>query len=141
MGNRAVMTFNDNLKDVGVYVHWNGGPESVLAVLDACKRRGYSGHDYGVARFIGLWHELFANSPLSLGVGIAGHLHWDNVDNGCYVIDWFAWTITSRLAPEGSGVDTSIVSESQLNAQQLAKFKQIRQFFIDAERQAERKAA
>ena len=34
MGNRAVLEFKDG---TGIYLHWNGGPESVLAFLDAAK--------------------------------------------------------------------------------------------------------
>ena len=29
MGNRAVITTRKDLKDIGVYLHWNGGRDSV----------------------------------------------------------------------------------------------------------------
>lgn len=37
MGNRAVISFDENDNATGVYLHWNGGPESVLAFLAAAK--------------------------------------------------------------------------------------------------------
>jgi hypothetical protein len=39
MGNRAVITTED--KQLGVYVHWNGGRDSIEAFLLYCKIKGY----------------------------------------------------------------------------------------------------
>ena len=46
MGNRAVITAslsNDpqTSNDIGIYLHWNGGRDSVEAFLEYCKRRGF----------------------------------------------------------------------------------------------------
>ena len=41
MGNRAVVT-NKN-QDIGIYLHWNGGPESVCAFLTYAKALGVRG--------------------------------------------------------------------------------------------------
>ena len=58
MGNRAVITAslsNDpqTSNDIGIYLHWNGGRDSVEAFLEYCKRRGFRPPDqdnYGWAR-------------------------------------------------------------------------------------------
>ena len=42
MGNRAVVIFDDDPNvgsSLGVYLHWNGGPESVLAFMQATQER------------------------------------------------------------------------------------------------------
>ena len=46
MGNRAVITNSKsfdvaNSTDLGVYLHWNGGRDSVEAFLKYCKLKGY----------------------------------------------------------------------------------------------------
>ena len=43
MGNRAVITTRENFNNdgVGVYLHWNGGRDSVQAFLTYCKMKGY----------------------------------------------------------------------------------------------------
>jgi hypothetical protein len=37
MGNRAVIT--DNKQRIGIYLHWNGGRDSVEAFLKYCELR------------------------------------------------------------------------------------------------------
>lgn len=96
MGNRAVITASKTrTKGVGIYLHWNGGEESVQAFLDVAKARGFrdpsSGESYGLARLCGLIHEFFGvNDSTSLGIGTLEQLDCDNWDNGVYVIgkDW-----------------------------------------------------
>lgn len=83
MGNRAVIQFKDG---TGIYLHWNGGPESVLAFLDAAKTFKLRNDDYGQARLIQLIGNFFGGS-LSLGVGEASTLDRDNGDNGTYHVD------------------------------------------------------
>ena len=100
MGNRALITLEPLTKEnkvVAVYVHWNGGIESVQAIADVCKERGFRAPDsdlsYALARFIGVWHEFFGvEESTSLGVMM---VDWQNVkdswlDNGVYTIgkDW-----------------------------------------------------
>ncbi len=51
MGNRAIITTEK--KEIGVYLHWNGGRDSVEAFLEYCKRAGHRSPDkdcYGWAR-------------------------------------------------------------------------------------------
>lgn len=96
MGNRAVITASQKLnKGIGIYVHWNGGLESVQAFLDVAKARGFrdptSDESYGMARLCGLIHEFFGvDQDTSLGIGTLDQLDCDNYDNGVYVIgkDW-----------------------------------------------------
>lgn len=96
MGNRAVITASkSHTKGVGIYLHWNGGEESVQAFLDVAKARGFrdpsSDESYGLARLCGLIHEFFGvDQDTSLGIGTLEQLDCDNWDNGVYVIgkDW-----------------------------------------------------
>lgn len=96
MGNRAVITASKTrTKGVGIYLHWNGGEESVQAFLDVAKARGFrdpsSDESYGLARLCGLIHEFFGvDQDTSLGIGTLEQLDCDNYDNGVYVIgkDW-----------------------------------------------------
>lgn len=51
MGNRAVITTED--KKLGIYLHWNGGRDSVEAFLRYCDLRGFrppNSDEYGWAR-------------------------------------------------------------------------------------------
>ena len=52
MGNRAIIKGVGT--NIGVYVHWNGGYDSVLAFTQYCKLKGYrsleSAPAYGTAR-------------------------------------------------------------------------------------------
>lgn len=43
MGNRAVITTREDWKcgGVGIYLHWNGGRDSVNAFLKYCELKGY----------------------------------------------------------------------------------------------------
>jgi hypothetical protein len=46
MGNRAVITTTrerepKNSNEIGIYLHWNGGRNSVEAFLTYCKLKGY----------------------------------------------------------------------------------------------------
>ena len=36
MGHSAVITTRNDLKDIGVYLHWNGGRDSVEGFLSYC---------------------------------------------------------------------------------------------------------
>lgn len=101
MGNRAVIayvpsgrelptTYKDAIGQdiVGIYLHWNGGVESVQAFLDAAKNYGVSANDYGLARLTQLIGNFFGGA-YSLGVGPVEELDVDNYDNGTYLVqDW-----------------------------------------------------
>lgn len=68
MGNRAVIKGKGS--DLGVYVHWNGGYDSVLAFTQYCKLKGYrspEADDYGIARLCQVIGNFFGGST-SVGV-------------------------------------------------------------------------
>lgn len=94
MGNRAVITTRD--ERIGVYLHWNGGRDSVEAFLTYCKIRKFrppEQDDYGWARLIQIIANYFGGD-LSIGVNTLDRLDCDNGDNGTYIIE--NWEIVGR---------------------------------------------
>lgn len=89
MGNRAVITTED--KQIGIYLHWNGGRDSVEAFLMYCKLKGYRTPEndcYGWARLCQVIGNFFGGD-LSVGIDKYEKLDLDNWDNGVYIIkDW-----------------------------------------------------
>ena len=89
MGNRAVITTED--KQLGVYVHWNGGRDSIEAFLLYCKLKGYRCPEndcYGWARLCQVIGNFFGGE-YSVGIDRYDKLDTDNGDNGTYIIkDW-----------------------------------------------------
>ena len=104
MGNRAVITTKENFENngVGVYLHWNGGYDSVSAFLKYCELKGYrapSYDNYGWARLCQVIGNFFGGS-LSIGIDVVNKLDCDNWDNGVYIID--GWEIVGREYFDGS---------------------------------------
>jgi len=94
MGNRAVITTKD--KQVGVYLHWNGGLDSVSAFLEYCKRQEFRSPEidgYGWARLAQIVSNYFGGG-LSIGIDQYEKLNTDNYDNGVYIIE--NWEIIGR---------------------------------------------
>lgn len=94
MGNRAVITTRD--KNIGVYLHWNGGRDSVEAFLKYCELKGYRTPErdcYGWARLCQIIGNYFGGE-LSLGIDKYERLDRDNGDNGVYIIE--NWKIVDR---------------------------------------------
>lgn len=104
MGNRCVITTEENFRNngVGVYLHWNGGRDSVEAFLTYCKMKGFRSPEtdcYGWARLTQVCANFFGGS-LCIGIDTVDHLDCDNGDNGTYIIkDWeivgrehFSWS-------------------------------------------------
>lgn len=95
MGNRAVIITKD--ERIGVYVHWNGGRDSIEAFLTYCKIRNYrrpEQDNYGWASLVTVISNFFGNTGSSIGVDTVEHLDCDNRDNGVYVIE--NWEIVGR---------------------------------------------
>ena len=95
MGNRAVIGFQG--QKTGIYLHWNGGEESVRAFLDTAKALGVRDpvrDSYGVARLTQIIGNFFGGS-LSLGIGNLESLDCDNYDNGTYIVGE-GWEIVER---------------------------------------------
>ena len=106
MGNRAVITTNntynvDKSTDIGIYLHWNGGRDSVEAFLKYCKFRGFrspSDDSYGWARLCQVIGNFFGGD-LSVGIDCCRNLDCNNYDNGVYVIR--GWEIVGRRFFDG----------------------------------------
>lgn len=106
MGNRAVITTkcNDISKslNLGVYLHHNGGRDSIEAFLTYCAIKGYrppEKDNYGWARLCQVIANFFDDDPdhdwgLSVGIGLCKDLDYDNGDNGTYFIE--DWKIVGR---------------------------------------------
>ena len=90
MGNRAVIAFTKEGKkdknNVGIYLHWNGGRDSVEGFLQAAKDYELRSDSYGVARLVQIISNFFPGT-LSVGVGVIKSLDCDNYDNGVYWVD------------------------------------------------------
>lgn len=89
MGNRAVI-INEEC-GVGIYLHWNGGPESVYAFLDYAKDHARKGDDeYGMARLVQYIGNFFGgNSSVGIFSAKPGENYADiyGTDNGAFYID------------------------------------------------------
>jgi hypothetical protein len=85
MGNRAVIEIQDT--GIGIYLHWNGGRNSVQAFLDVAKEYDVrTSENYGTARLVQIIANFFGGT-LSVGIAPIEQLDTDNGDNGVYVID------------------------------------------------------
>ena len=103
MGNRAVITSKENFENngVGIYLHWNGGYDSVSAFLKYCELKGYrspTSDNYGWARLCQVIGNFFGGST-SIGIDTVDKLDCDNWDNGVYIID--GWKIVDRKYFDG----------------------------------------
>lgn len=94
MGNRAVITTEE--KQIGIYVHWNGGRESIETFLAYCDLKNYrppETDDYGWARMCQVIGNFFGGST-SIGIDKYERLDRDNYDNGVYIIE--NWKVIGR---------------------------------------------
>ena len=98
MGNRAVITTPE--RKIGLYLHWNGGRDTVEPLLRYCELKGYrapSSDSYGWARLCQVVGNFFGGT---LSVGIAPYSddrRMNPGDNGIYVVD--GWKIVDRILP------------------------------------------
>lgn len=103
MGNRAVITTStkDN-EGIGIYLHWNGSPETVRGFLDEARRLKYrdpiNDEQYAMARLCGLICASIDGST-GVGIGCLAELDTNNGDNGVYIIGK-DWEIVQHL-PDG----------------------------------------
>lgn len=98
MGNRAVITTVGGVENdaIGIYLHWNGGRDSVEAFLTYCRMKGYrppEKDNYGWARLCQVIGNYFGGD-LSIGIDRCSNLDCDNWDNGVYYIK--NWKIVGR---------------------------------------------
>ena len=98
MGNRAVIATSDISTSPAIYLHWNGGPESVLAFLDAAKELGFRDPTmdaaYGTA-YLQALICIFFGDGMSTGISALKKSDTDNGDNGVYR-PGPGWTSKSR---------------------------------------------
>jgi hypothetical protein len=140
MGNRAFVIFatKDWSKfSPAVYLHWNGGPESVYAFLKELNHREVrADQEYECARFIQIVGEFFDSgryyTGLSLGVAnvrpefTVKELaeEFEPGDNGLYVVcrenftkGWDGWPENERTA------DEPVVVRRFISGKELSKVK------------------
>ena len=106
MGNRAVITNEPNNgerweENIGIYLHWNGGRDSVEAFLKYCELRGFRAtnrDNYGWARLTQVIANFFGGDT-SIGIDQCKNLDCDNYDNGVYFIE--DWKIVGREYHKG----------------------------------------
>lgn len=132
MGNRAVITTEKNFNNngVGVYLHWNGGRDSVEAFLTYCKLKQYrepETDNYGWARLCQVIGNFFGGD-CSIGIDTVNRLDCDNYDNGVYFIE--NWKIVGRKYFNGIEqdefrlIDMLVeIDEKQPKGEQLGKRK------------------
>jgi hypothetical protein len=102
MGNRATVIFTDGKDQFSpaVYLHWNGGPESVYAFLKVLDDRGHrADQDYECARFIQIIGDFFDQDSISTtSLGVANgpkddtpaslsEVQTDHGNNGFYLVN------------------------------------------------------
>ena len=88
MGNRAIITNKD--KQLTIYLHWNGGRDSVEAFAEYCKLKNYSqviGNFFGGTSSVG----IFPYPGDEEAVHAAS-------DNGVYILE--NWEIVKRIYPK-----------------------------------------
>tara|TARA_Y100001937_G_scaffold11646_1_gene14450 strand:+ start:154 stop:591 length:438 start_codon:yes stop_codon:yes gene_type:complete len=117
MGNRAVIAFVDDKgkqdkNSVGIYLHWNGGRDSVEGFLQAAKDYGLRSGSYGVARLTQIICNCFPGT-ISVGVDVLKKLDCDNYDNGVYWVDK-NFNIVGREHIEKYGLPTGNFKEQQV---------------------------
>lgn len=99
MGNRAVITTPE--RKVGLYLHWNGGRDTIEPLLRYCELKGYrppSADCYGWARMCQVLGNFFGGT-LSIGIdAYTTDSQMDPGDNGIYVIE--GWRIVEHLRTE-----------------------------------------
>ena len=83
MGNRAAIVFPDF--DQTIYLHWNGGIESVAAFLADAEDVGVRHDDYYLPRLLQIIGNHFG-SVNSIGLWSGDHVDPEGMDNGVYSV-------------------------------------------------------
>ena len=96
MGNRAVIAWGEySPETMGIYLHWNGGRDSVEGFLAAAKEITRNSPSYSFARLVQVIANFFGGGN-SIGLGKCRELDCDNMDNGVYEVDPNTLEITGR---------------------------------------------
>ena len=97
MGNRAIIATEE--RDLAVYLHWNGGRDSVEPILEYCRLKGYRPPEqdcYGWARIAQVIGNFFGGTT-AVGIDTYDRLKTAGDDNGAYIIR--GWEIVDREYP------------------------------------------
>ena len=111
MGNRAVLVWKDENghyddDTMGVYLHWNGGRDSIEAFLAYCRMKDLKSPSenvsIGIRNFVDVVSWFFGSNQ-SICIDKLSGLDQDNWDNGVYVCD--GWKIVDRKYMHGAEQD------------------------------------
>ena len=93
MGNRALIKAKGEERN-GLYLHWNGGIDSVTAFLTYCELQGFRGFPdyYALARLAQVTGNFFPDG-LSVGIDEGADNPW--LDNGVYEVE--GWKIVRHV--------------------------------------------
>jgi hypothetical protein len=137
MGNRGTVIFHNGKKEIScaVYLHWNGGADSIYNFIEEGKKRKSLSHsvDYAAARFIQIVGEFMdeteqgstslgvVNGPKAITIKQLSKVQTDSSDNGLYVFniaDWSCRRFTETYT-EKNGEYTSTFNE--MSKEEVAK--------------------
>ena len=111
MGNRAVVAFESALsngEETSIYLHWNGGRDSVEGFLMVAKELRIPATPAGLTALAETLGPAFFNNTEESPTGLTIYLQpysvadTDNYDNGTYILKNGEWEISQRLFNEGS---------------------------------------
>jgi hypothetical protein len=124
MGNRAVIEFEG--QKTAIYLHWNGGRESVEAFLRVAKDLGVRdpvADEYGIARLAQIIGNFFCGTD-SIGVGDSDKLDRDNGNNGVFKVG-SGFKIIGREYDRGRDL-VDILPEGELPKPETDEFNALR---------------
>lgn len=108
MSNSGIIMFEDN-KELGLYLHWNGGRDSVEAFLKYCKlTKKTGGFQCGMLSLA----QVIKNWSIELGNIIVNPFN-HNSDNGIYIVDK-KWNIIDRKKFNG-------IEQNEYNLEEFLK--------------------
>jgi len=130
MGNRAVLVWKDkdghyDDSSMGVYLHWNGGRDSIEAFLAYCEMKDLKSPSenvsIGIRNFVDVVAGFFGSNQ-SIYIDKMSDLDQDNWDNGVYVCD--GWKIVDRKYFDGEEQDEHDFKEMlhAINSRQAEPF-------------------
>lgn len=144
MGNRAVITtergWSNPRQNLGIYLHWNGGRDSVEGFLTYCKFKGYrspESDNYGWASLATVITNFFGADGLSIGIDVVSQLPCSNSDNGVYIIkDWeivdrkhFKWKVEQavyELEDVLNVIDETMPTDARLGREKIKELLEAR---------------
>ncbi len=130
MGNRAIITTEDF--SMSMYLHWQGGRDSVEAFLDYCRLHGFRSPEadcYGWARLAQVACNFMGPEGLSCGIAPYSRECDPMSDNGDYVVrDWeiverrYPWEDFEEQAEYDHGEMLHAIDRAQPEDQQLGAY-------------------